>query len=497
MNANRKMSKAEMLRQPKKQTKGGKRKQKMFLRKAIAKKLKVPASSLKGKTFEELIDILDEKKIPLQEVVKEIPEVVKGYDFEDDEDDSKPKRSLEELQDEYASIVNFQSIRSELLKLGITKEQVDKMTEKQKMEVLQKVGAVIRVGEITGGALIPKRGELVETTGEIKRMKTKRPKEPRRTARIIQPAPAREISDVLDAYYQAIADDTDEEDFDFSLTGDKSKRLLEEEEPVEQKYESEKMDDNDRFSDNFFRGVNSYGSFIPNPIVPERRRYRDFSIRADIEEQNRNMRNDPDVLVEPPQNILEQNEILEGPDDVMPEAEVEPENPARVNYEMNVAANNMHSMAQNVFDRNAQRVRLAQRRILGEEPDDDEYGENLEVEMKEELEEKYDPNLLVREDETREESFLNNRARLDKQIEELSLASQSRRNQTRGKQAHYQREAMSRLKATDKMNQMNIDALRQKEIQWKRPTRTYANNSVGLVRQSNRSMALLAHQLLP
>ena len=57
MNANRKMSKAEMLRQPKQQTKGGKRKQKMFLRKEIARKLKVPASSLKGKTFEELKDI--------------------------------------------------------------------------------------------------------------------------------------------------------------------------------------------------------------------------------------------------------------------------------------------------------------------------------------------------------------------------------------------------------------------------------------------------------
>ena len=56
---------------------------------------------------------------------------------------------------------------------------------------------------------------------------------------------------------------------------------------------------------------------------------------------------------------------------------------------------------------------------------------------------------------------------------------------------------MSKLKATDKMEQMNIDALRKKEIQWKRPTRTYAGNSVGLVRQSNRSMALLSHQLLP
>jgi hypothetical protein len=291
----------------------------------------------------------------------------------------------------------------------------------------------------------------------------------------------------------------EEPTFDFSLTGKKPKRLMKkkEEEPVEEKFESEKMDDNDRFSDNFFRGVNSYGSFIPNAIVPERQRYRDFSIRADIEEQKRNMREDPDLLVEPPQNILEQNRILEGPDDVMPESEVEPQNPARVNYEMSVAANNMHSMEQNVLDRNAQRVRIAQRRILGEEVGDDEFGEDLEIEMKEELEEKYDPNLLVRENETREQSFLNNRERLDKQIEELSLASQSRRNQTRGKQAHYQREAMSRLKAQDKMNQMNIDALRKKEIQWKRPTRSFANNSVGLVRQSNRSMALLSHQLLP
>ena len=62
MNASRKMSKAEMLRQPKKETKGGKRKQRMFLRKALARKLKVPASSLKGKTFEELADLFDDTK---------------------------------------------------------------------------------------------------------------------------------------------------------------------------------------------------------------------------------------------------------------------------------------------------------------------------------------------------------------------------------------------------------------------------------------------------
>ena len=326
---------------------------------------------------------------------------------------------------------------------------------------------------------------------EPERMKKKMSRAERKKIISEQTGLPKEMVDIIDE--QAGEEETT---FDFSLTGEKPKRLLSPEEPVEEKYETEKMDDNDRFSDNFIRGVNSYSSFIPNPLVPERQR--NMSIRSEILEENRNMRNDPDVLVQPPQSILEQNRILEGPEDVMPESEVEPENQERLNYEMAVAPNNINSLQQNIQDRNFRNVRIAQRRILGEEADDDdEFGENLEVEMKEEQEEKYDPNLLVRDDETREQSFLNNRERLDNQIEELSLASQSKRNPTRGKSAHYQREAMSRLKAQDKMNQMNLDALRKKEIKWKRPTRTFANNSVGLIRQSNRSMALLAHQLLP
>ncbi len=437
------------------------------LRTELARRMKVPASSLKKKTFQELKDLytivitgdIEGAKAlkDIQETLNLVPDPNKGFDFED----------FEDKQDEYAGLVTQQSVLSNLEKLGITLKEFNKMTEKEKMDLYQKVGIVFTTGIPSSKleeSMKSMKGKIVETTGDIER--------------------------------------TEEPTFDFSLTRKKPKMPKRAppsrpEEPVEQKYETEKMDDDDRFSDNFFRGVNSYGSFIPNPLVPERQRYRDFSIKEDIEEQNRTMRNDPDVLVQPPQNILEQNRILEGPDDVMPESEVEPQNPARVNYEMAVASNNMHSMEQNIQDRNAQRVRIAQRRILGEEVGDDEFGEDLEVEMKEEQEEKYDPNLLVRDNETREQSFLNNKARLDAQIEELSLASQSRRNQTRGKEAHYQREAMSRLKAQDKMNQMNIDALRAKEIKWKRPTRTQAGNSVGLVRQSNRSMALLAHQLLP
>lgn len=363
--------------------------------------------------------------------------------------------------------------------------------------------------------------EFEEETPEIKKIKNKPVGLVRAELRkrIVRDQEEQEVEDVMDEMLDIVAitetrpqglfeeeekdmkvDSRQEPTFDFSLGKEKQKRLLKRsamspEEPVQQKYESEKMDDNDRFSDNFFRGVNSYNSFIPNPIVPERQR--NMSIRSEILQESRNMRNDPDLLVQPPQSIIEQNRILEGPDDVMPESEVEPQNPERLNYEMAVAPNNIHSLQQNIQDRNARNVRIAQRRILGEEPDYDEFGEDLEFEMKEEQEEKYDPYLLVRENQTRDESFLNNRERLDNQIEELSLASQSRRVNTRGKQAHYQREAMSRLKAQDKMSQMNLDALRKKEINWKRPTRTQAGNSVGLIRQSNRSMALLANQLLP
>jgi hypothetical protein len=451
MNVVKKMSKDDKLRLPKKQTKGGVRKQKMFLRKAIARKLGVPASDLKGKTFEELVDLLDKEDLKDvlatlnkanlllgdEEVAGVLDEMLDIVDITE----SRPPEGFDEIDDLEDK---YNKRKEELRKLGY--EVYYKPDPEMKSLLRNKRKQEKEKQPELGGIAVAVEDELEKTQlMETQLMETKK---------IFR-------------------------------------------EGLEEKYESRKMDDDDRFSDNFFRGVNSYGSFIPNPIVPERRRFKDFSIRKDIEEQNRNMRNDPDMLVEPPQNILEQNRILEGPDDVMPEAEVEPQNPARVNYEMSVASNNMNSMEQNVLDRNARNVRIAQRRILGEEDPDDEFGENLEVEMKEELEEKYDPNLLVREDETREQSFLNNKARLDKQIEELSLASQSKRNQTRGKQAHYQREAMARLKATDKMSQMNLDALRQKEIQWKRPTRTQAGNSVGLVRQSNRSMALRAHELLP
>jgi len=410
----------------------------------------------------------------------------------------------------YTQKYTFEQRENQIKKLdNLTEKDISNLTDALK-QYLRDEGRVVEKPRVKFEEVVVEKPKVKPKNKPINLVRAELQK------RIIRDQEEQDVEDVLDEMLDIVAmketrptglfeeeekdmtiDSRQEPTFDFSLTGKRPKRLLKKEEPVEEKYESRKMDDDDRFSDNFFRGVNSYGSFIPNPIVPERRRFKDFSIREDIEEQNRNMRNDPDMLVEPPQNILEQNRILEGDDDVMPESEVEPQNPARLNYEMSVASNNMNSMEQNVLNRNARNVRIAQRRILGEEDPDDEFGENLEVEMKEELEEKYDPNLLVREDETREQSFLNNKARLDAQIEELSLASQSKRNQTRGKQAHYQREAMARLKATDKMSQMNLDALRQKEIQWKRPTRTQAGNSVGLVRQSNRSMALRAHELLP
>ncbi|MAO19553.1 MAG: hypothetical protein CMJ25_02275 [Phycisphaerae bacterium] len=532
------MSKAEMLAQPKKQSKSGKRNQKMFLRKFIAKKLKMPASDFKYKTFEELKDIyfivnsgdLEGAKIFL-DIQKDLPrmsaEEREKWNREnlEEEDMSRGlrkqrgqiKKKVEEATGLPSDIADIISLMAEdpsvRVKKGSSKKVLKEILEdagaSEMLEIAIKEGdytdregrPITRVSELTDKNIsdiledFPDLKDMIDPTIRDRTPELKELKSLRESLRK-KPSVIREREEEEKYMTKEIREIFRDEEEEEKYEKDTMQAVrMSQEEPVKQKYETEKMDDDDRFSDNFFRGVNSYGSFIPNQLVPERQR--NMSIRSEILQESRNMRNDPDVLVQPPQNILEQNRILEGPDDVMPESEVEPQNPARVNYEMSVASNNMHSMEQNVLDRNARNVRIAQRRILGEEADDDEFGEDLEVEMKEEQEEKYDPYLLVREDESREQSFLNNKARLDTQIEELSLASQSRRNQTRGKQAHYQREAMSKLKATDKMEQMNIDALRKKEIQWKRPTRTYAGNSVGLVRQSNRSMALLSHQLLP
>jgi hypothetical protein len=490
MNANRKMSKAEMLRQPKKETKGGKRKQKMFLRKAIARKLKVPASSLKGKTFEELIDILDEKKIPLKEVVK-------GYDFEDDDEEQKeePKKLL--VSD--ADLVEMQSIRSNLLKLGLTKEQINKMSEKQKMEILQKVGAIITEAVPTEKfkeAMIPKKGKITETRGEIKKMKTKRPKEPRRTARIIQPAMNKELSDVIKAYEEAIAD-TDEDIF----------------EPEEGKYDRDSEDDldqaevwqypalgiapnanlevpNSSLNANMIRSVNSRRASRPDPLVPVRQRYE--PARREVLEDNENMRDDRRPYVIPQQDILEQVRILEGPEGQMPHGEPHRlPNPVVVN-DPRLAQNNMGSMEQNVMmNRNMMDRRELRRSMFGEGEEgkyDDAFGAMPEDDDFHELDQNED---IYNE----EFEGMSNRERIDEMKKIMSYQQAGRWNGNMGVGRDYARSALvlgsaPTIDTTDRMRKEGL-------YPYKIPNRTYAGNAVNLIRNSNRSMLLKNGQLLP
>ncbi|NVM19385.1 MAG: hypothetical protein HWN80_16910, partial [Candidatus Lokiarchaeota archaeon] len=77
-----------------KETKGGKRKQRMFLRKALARKLKVPASSLKGKTFEELADLLDKEDLKGVLATLDKANLLLGDDEEEKEVEKDMSRGL-------------------------------------------------------------------------------------------------------------------------------------------------------------------------------------------------------------------------------------------------------------------------------------------------------------------------------------------------------------------------------------------------------------------
>jgi hypothetical protein len=281
-------------------------------------------------------------------------------------------------------------------------------------------------------------------------------------------------------------DTKQEPSFNWSIGGPRSRRMLRT--PDEEKYdipESDRMDQNDVFSDNMIRGVNSYNAFLPNPLVPIRGRYSEFSIGSEVRDLNNNMRNDANPEVNPPQNILEQNRILEGDMNQMPANE--PGNP--LNNALDIAGNNLYSMDQRAFLNRRRGVRERHQSVVGA---DDEFFVEGEVE-EEPVEGKYNDE----DDVENEVSGLTNRERNEMQLRQMQLG-QLRRDAPVGKEWDYLRSAMKKGDSFNLANRQTVDSLRKERgIDWQRPTRTKANNNIGLVRGSNRAMVLAVNAVMP
>jgi hypothetical protein len=331
--------------------------------------------------------------------------------------------------------------------------------------------------------------DIVETTesrpegfDEPEEMQVKKKKAERRKIISEETGLPKEMVDIMEKQVGELP----QRSFDWSIGGARSRRLLRTQ--GEEKYnepESDRMDQNNIFSDNMIRGVNSYNAFLPNSLVPIRGRYSEFSIGSEVRDLNRNMRNDPDPLPNPPQNILVQNRILEGDMNRMPANE--PDNPLR--NALDIAPNNLYSMDQRAFLNRRRGVRERHQAVVGT---DDEFFVEGEVEEEEPDEAKYNDE----DDVDNEVSGLTNRERNEMQLKTMQL-QQLRRDAPVGKEWDYLRSAMKKGDSFNLANRSLVDALRRNKIDWKRPTRTRANNNIGLVRGSNRAMVLAVNAVMP
>ena len=419
MNANRKMSKAEMLRQPKKQTKSGKRKQKMFLRIALARKLRVPASDLKGKTFEELADLLDK----------------------------------EDLKDVLATLDKANSL------LGDDKEEVKEQEEEDDFFDEDEVN---------------RKKEAVRVSSQVQGDESKYDFED-------------EFEDDLEEIMVGMSNlkvlsEEDEDDLDqaevwqYPALGVAPNANLEV--------------PNSSLNDNMIVSANARSAFQPNPLVPVRQRYQ--PARREVLEDNENMRIDPRPNVIPQQDILEQVRILEGPEGQMPHGEPHRlPNPVVVN-DPRLAQNNMGAMEQNVMmNRNMMDRREMRRAMFGEGEEgkyDDAFGAMPEDDDFDELDQNED---IYNEDF----EGISNRERIDEMKKIMSYKQAGRWNGNMGVGRDYARSAMivGNAPTIDTTDRMRKEAM----YPYKIPNRTYAGNSVNLIRNSNRSMLLQTGQLLP
>jgi len=382
---NNKMDKSSF--ENKKKTKNAQRRQKFYMRKAISREMKIPAKELKGKTFEQLRDIIEKNQ--LQGVMDTIKRADKLLEDDEDEDEKEVKSVMEDMKD----LVEEMTFVPE----GMMEEDDIEDKSIKKSEELRERGFVIPEEDIV-------------------------PLEP------ILPR--------------------------------------------------------NRNSDNFIRGVNSYTSFQTNPNVPARRRF--TNITRQIE--NIPIRNDPDPRTYPQQSLIAQNDMLEGEADFMPEGDADSSR-----GEIALAQNNMFSHAQRQMLAET-RVRTRRRGEGDDDPEDDpddEFG--FGYEEKDDDDEKYDR----AEENLFEGDEINNRQRNEKQLEILSYRDTGKWNGSRGVSSDYQRSAVANRKDNYMKNSGMVNALRAQEIPWKKPSRTTANNNIGLMRNSARSMTLRVHQLLP
>jgi hypothetical protein len=148
----------------------------------------------------------------------------------------------------------------------------------------------------------------------------------------------------------------------------------------------------------------------------------------------------------------------------------------------------MASYEQNQMIADTQNIR---RRTRKEDPDDDDVVSDDENEGKYDRD---DDRLFDQDDENE----LNNRERV-----ELELEIESSRNlgrwsgDNRSRLNDFQRAARDKIHADSMRDSSFLNSLREKPIPWQKPSRTYQNNSVGLIRNSNRSMQLAVSELIP
>jgi hypothetical protein len=394
---------------PEKITKAGKRKQKMFLRKAIARKLKVPASSLKGKTYNELMEILEDQDIVVEEGMMPVP---------------------------------------------------------------------VR-GRVEAGPIVVEEGMMpIPVRGRLKRG---RPMRPRR------PPPIR--PDIMASLYP----DEEKYPMDDQMDIPRGFRHPEDEprpKPVLRRPPAYDMpiegmnpdldDQNAIFNDNSIRGVNSYSSFIPTPSVPIRR---GMSIRTEVGSSNIGMRRDPDPSVQPQPSIAVQSDILEGPADRMPEGDPEVE---ILRDPQDVAQNNSQNIDQGNFMRDARSNLRRTMNLIGA---GDEFAEEVE---EKDMGVDIGENVMV-------EGGMTNNERTAAEMKRLEMRSKANLSRDKYKDRTKAWNKFMKMKAIEDglMRGQSLHHLRGTEIPWRQPDRTYANNYVGLIRNSNRSMELAVHELIP
>jgi hypothetical protein len=450
MNANRKMSKAEMLRQPKKQTKSGKRKQKMFLRIALARKLRVPASDLKGKTFEELADLLD------KEDLKDVLATLDKANLLLGDDEEEPKKAMEPIKGKLSETTE------ELKKMMPRREEEDFSYED---EVNRKKEAVRVSSQVQGGGYeYDFEDNLEEISGGMSNLTV--------------------LDDESEGKYGRY--DTDDEEDEDNLDQAEVWQY-----PALGVAPNANLEvPNSSLNDNMIVSANARSAFQPNPLVPVRGQFE--PIRREVLEDNENMRNDPNPEVIPPQDILEQVRILEGPEGMMPHGEPHRlPNPVVVN-DPRLAQNNMGSMEQNVMmNRNMMDRREMRRQMFGEGDEgkyDDAFGAMPEDDDFDELDQNED---IYNEDF----EGISNRERIDEMKKIMSYQQAGKWNGNMGVGRDYARSAMIR---GAEANITNVNAMRGKPLYpYKIPDRTYAGNSVNMIRNSNRSMLLQTGMLLP